>query len=172
MPRNLHNPILTPCERGAVESLKTKQPSAVADEPTVSASVTCERGAEQNPTAPDAASDVVARILAAMSREQRSLLLYLETCAVDACGIVDTVRMNAADFDIAKAWHRDGFIKFVRLLSRYLPEPRRESYPSHVVELTNESFACAALERRNRAGRMRSPKVAASIAHREKGGES
>jgi hypothetical protein len=53
-----------------------------------------------------------------MSRDERSLLLYLETRAVDYSGKVDSAHMNDGDREIAKQWNDDGFIRYERICSR------------------------------------------------------
>lgn len=49
------------------------------------------------------------------SREEKSLLLYFETQAVDYGGTLESVRMNADDFAIAKRWNESGFVSFGRI---------------------------------------------------------
>lgn len=51
-----------------------------------------------------------------MTREERGLLLYLETRSVDYCGRVDQRRMNQADFEIVERWNKEGFISFGRIV--------------------------------------------------------
>ena len=43
------------------------------------------------------------------TRDEKSLLLYFETQAVDYGGTLEGVRMNADDFAIAKRWNEAGF---------------------------------------------------------------
>jgi hypothetical protein len=101
-----------------------------------------------------------------MTKEERSLLLYLETRAVDHGGYVCGANMNPADFDTARGWASAGFIRFSRLLSDLKPEPHR--FPvTHAVELTGESAACAAVERRRRSVRSQRDAVKESLAHFE-----
>lgn len=50
-----------------------------------------------------------------MTREEISLLLYLETRAVDYAGRVDGRHLNAADREIIKRWVESGFIQFGRI---------------------------------------------------------
>lgn len=90
--------------------------------------------------------------LSAMSRDERTLLLYLETRAVDHGGAVDTHRMNGDDMTTAKEWAESGFIGFGRIVFR-----DAKSLPdgvSHWVELSERAWQLAHLERRNRAKRM------------------
>ena len=50
-----------------------------------------------------------------LTRDEKSLLLYLECRAVDDSGTLDSRQMNQADFEIAKRWNESGFIKFGRI---------------------------------------------------------
>jgi hypothetical protein len=50
-----------------------------------------------------------------LTKDERSLLLFLETCAVDHGGIVDTCHMNATDQAIAARWVIEGFIEYARI---------------------------------------------------------
>ena len=52
--------------------------------------------------------------------EEKSLLLFLETCVCDQWGIVDTRRMNTDDMEIAKKWNDEGFIWYRRLPAKYI----------------------------------------------------
>jgi len=87
--------------------------------------------------------------LSEMTKEERSLLLYFESCAVDKGGAVDSRRMNQNDFIIAQQWCVSGFIKFGRVYSKDVREAR-----THWVELSDEAWIPAHQERRNRADRM------------------
>ena len=46
------------------------------------------------------------------TQDEKSLLLYMETQAVDYGGKLQSVRMRAADFALAKRWHDAGFVQF------------------------------------------------------------
>lgn len=78
-----------------------------------------------------------------MSKDERSLLLYLETCAVDQAGKVSSAHMNETDFDIAKRWAAIGYIRFSRLKSAYLANGK-----THCVALSAEAWADARRLRR------------------------
>ena len=84
-----------------------------------------------------------------MSKEERSLLLFLETRAVDYGGRVNAVHMNADDFEIAEKWDKDGFIGFGRIVFRMI-----NSDGAHWVKLSEEAWKLAHEERRARAKRM------------------
>jgi hypothetical protein len=50
-----------------------------------------------------------------MTKDERSCLVYLETCVVDASGLVQAQRMNQADFDAIKKFEAEGLLKFGRI---------------------------------------------------------
>lgn len=84
-----------------------------------------------------------------LSKAQRSLLLFLETRAVDYGGKVDLQHMNSADMAQAREWHKKGFLRFGRIC---LDNNSRKC--SHWVELTDKSWKLAHEERRARNERM------------------
>jgi len=83
-----------------------------------------------------------------MTEDERSLLLFLESRAVDQAGRVKTIHMNADDMEIAEQWNRDGFVKFGRIASEDLNE-----FGTHWCHLSDEAWGFAAAERKARAGR-------------------
>lgn len=101
--------------------------------------------------------------LDAMAGLERSVLLYLESRAVDHGGLVDAARMNAADFKIARGWSVEGLIRFSRIPSGLWDQVRSGS--RHVVELSDEAWQCAALERRRRGQKAQHPLVRDSLAY-------
>lgn len=84
------------------------------------------------------------------TKDQRSLLLYLETCAVDASGRVNGKRMNQDDFRQAAVWNNAGFIRFGRIASECVNQ-----YGAHWVEFTDAAWQAVHAERRARAERLR-----------------
>ncbi|MEE9158957.1 MAG: hypothetical protein V3U60_11285 [Gammaproteobacteria bacterium] len=86
--------------------------------------------------------------LSDMSRDERSLLLYLETCAVDLCGRVDGCHMNEDDFDIAKGWNESGFVSFGRIV---IKDHNRQG--GNWAELSEDAWELAHKERRARQER-------------------
>jgi len=80
-----------------------------------------------------------------MSRDERSLLLYFETCAVDFSGRVDLRRVNEDDMKIVECWNDSGFISFGRIAHR-----DHNSQGSHWVELTDDAWSLAHKERRTK----------------------
>ena len=102
--------------------------------------------------------DVVDR----MSKDERSLLLFLEARAVDHGGAVAGVHMNKADFATVEKWAGRGFVRFTRMLSAYADNSGRAP-TSHCVELSADAWACAAVERRRRGQRSQSQFVKESL---------
>lgn len=89
------------------------------------------------------------------TKEEESLLLYLETCAVDARGMVEAQRINKEDFEIAEKWHKEGFIKFGRMLSAEIQRLQKfASKPySHYVILSDDAWKEVAKLRKERGKR-------------------
>ena len=84
-----------------------------------------------------------------MTKEELSLLLFLETCCVDYGGRVDSRRMNKADFDIVDNWKQDGYLLFGRIRHSDISEHR-----SHWTEFSNRAWNDAHAERKARFKRI------------------
>ena len=92
-----------------------------------------------------------------MTRDERNLLLFFETQAVDHGGLVDLKQrrgqvgiMNKEDFDIAKKWNEEGFVKFGRIKFHSIIEA------THWCELSDEAWGIAHAERKARCTRIMS----------------
>lgn len=88
-----------------------------------------------------------------MTRDERSLLLFLETRAVDHGGLVDVKHMSSEDMKIAEKWTDEGFLSFGRVCSADIQNS--VSKCTHWVELSGVAFTLAHAERFARAKRMR-----------------
>ena len=84
-----------------------------------------------------------------MSKDEKSLILFLETRQVDYGGRVNTQHMNSDDMEIASRWDKKGFIGFGRIVMR-----NHNSDGTHWCKLSEEAFQLAHELRRERAGRM------------------
>lgn len=91
--------------------------------------------------------------LDAMTSDERNLLLYLETRAVDHGGKVDAKHMNKEDMDIVKKWNEEGFIKFGRIRFHSIIES------THWCELSDEAWTLAHTERKARCIRIMSKRA-------------
>lgn len=89
--------------------------------------------------------------LADMTKEERSLLLYLETRAVDHGGLVTTPQMNADDFAILDRWNESGFMEFGRLTRASI---EKLCGSTHWVRLSETAWKLAHEERRARCERI------------------
>lgn len=89
------------------------------------------------------------KTLAEMSKDERSLLLFLETRAVDYGGRVKEAHMNKEDFKIAEKWNEEGFIEFGRIVARNI-----NTDGGHWVKLSDDAWKLAQEERKARATRM------------------
>ena len=83
------------------------------------------------------------------TKDQRTLLLYLECRAVDTGGRVHGQHMNAEDFSQAAEWNEAGFIGFGRIASEDC-----DQYGAHWVTFSDAAWEAAHRERRARAERM------------------
>lgn len=83
-----------------------------------------------------------------MTRNERSLLLYLESRAVDFGGKVDSLKMNAEDHETAEKWASAGFVGYGRFYSKDV-----KMSCSYWVELSEEAWKLAHEERKARAAR-------------------
>lgn len=89
-----------------------------------------------------------------LTKDQRSLLLYFETCAVDQGGLVDVRRMNAEDLALAAAWCRSGFVRFGRVRAADAARMTGAYQGTHWCELSETAWRLAHAERRARQGRL------------------
>lgn len=85
---------------------------------------------------------MVMKNLDTMTSDERSLLLYFETRAVDYGGLIDTKHMDNEDREIADKWNEEGFIKSGRIKSHSI------IVFSHWCELSEEAWKLAHVERR------------------------
>lgn len=83
-----------------------------------------------------------------LNRTEERLILYFETCCVDQAGYVESQRMNEEDFEIAKRWHKEEYVKFHRLK---IAEHRGAQ--DHVVRLNHDAWLDVQQLRRTRADR-------------------
>ncbi len=93
-----------------------------------------------------------------MNKEELSLLLFLETQAVDNCGKVRSLHMNENDFKIAGNWNNAGYIQFGRLKTSDFVDGRTNNHATHWCRLSDRAWADAHAERKARAARIESVK--------------
>lgn len=94
--------------------------------------------------------------LGQLSKDERSLLLFFETAAVDHAGALDMQHMNDDDRAIAARWNEEGFIQYGRIAMASLRAATtyRGQSRTHWVELSPEALALAQEERRARITRL------------------
>lgn len=95
------------------------------------------------------------KAISEMSKDERSLLLFFETCLVDSHGKIDGRKMNLDDMHIAKGWNRDGFVEFGRLPGKWVFGAGQAYNQTHYVVFSEEAWELAHEERRARAARNR-----------------
>lgn len=88
-----------------------------------------------------------------LSKNEMSLLLYFETQAVDYGGTLESVRMNADDFAIAKRWSESGFVRFGRIAFHDIKRHNGIAR-DHWCVLSEEAWVAAHAERRARNARV------------------
>jgi hypothetical protein len=98
---------------------------------------------------------VILKVGTPMTKDERSLLFYLESCAVDQGGKIDCRRMNAEDHLIAEQWRAEGFIEFGRLKMSAGTKEFNGKFPqlTHYVKLSDKAWTVIAQERKERAQR-------------------
>ncbi len=84
-----------------------------------------------------------------MSKDEKSLLLFLETRAVDYGGRVNAKHMNVDDFKIAEQWTKEDFICFGRIKFKHI-----NSDGANSVVLSKEAWKLAHAERKERFKRL------------------
>lgn len=91
-----------------------------------------------------------------LSKEEKSLLLYLESQAVDTGGLLQQARMNANDFEILERWKEVGFIQFGRIALDDIPLVNYGGTPvrTHWCLLSESAWQAAQAERRARHQRL------------------
>jgi len=93
-----------------------------------------------------------------LNRDEKSLLMFLETQAVDQGGLVNLVRMNEDDHAILKRWTESGFVKSGRVCSADIERLKlssgRTKQRTMWAQLSEDAFEAAHKERRARAKRM------------------
>jgi hypothetical protein len=90
-----------------------------------------------------------------MTKDERSLLLYLETCATDYGGTVDQRHMNDEDREILERWTREGFMQSGRICFHDAETLSRHTRKvSHWVVLSDVAWTAAHAERRARYERL------------------
>lgn len=92
-----------------------------------------------------------------MTSSERSLLLYVETRAVDYRGLLNGIHMNADDLETLKRWDESGFVRFGRLKLEDVNINRPSEH--YWCDLSDDAWELAHQERKARAGRMRNANV-------------
>ena len=88
------------------------------------------------------------------TKDERSLLLYLETRAVDHGGKIRDANMNDLDRATLKAWTKSGYVKSGRIASEHM-----DAQHATWVHLSEQAMADAHDLRKARAERMWANKV-------------
>lgn len=85
-----------------------------------------------------------------LTKRELSLLLYVESCAVDMRGNLDGRKINDEELAILKRWNAEDYIQFGRIAASDVAADRH-----FWVELSDQAWADAHSERKARSVRMR-----------------
>lgn len=86
--------------------------------------------------------------IATMTREQRSILLYAETCIVDGSGLLEGIRMNEADHQALTKLKDEGFLDYGRVPGSLLGELKGKT---HWINFYESGWQAAHQLRRSRS---------------------
>ena len=89
-------------------------------------------------------------ILSEMSKDERSLLLYIESVSVEYGGLIDSRKINVGDREILERWDQSGFISYSRLTWASI-QTLHNKHCTDLVYLSEEAWRLAHEERRARA---------------------
>ena len=88
------------------------------------------------------------------TNEEASLLMFLDTCAVDRAGKIDPRRLNRDDWGILERWETDKKLFCGRLPFEHVEKLAKSHYPAtHWVVLSSEWVAHATHLREERTSR-------------------
>lgn len=87
-----------------------------------------------------------------ITRDQRSILMYAETCAVDHGGLLEGIRMNSDDIAALDQLEAAGIVKYGRVPGKMLGSFRVRQ-ATHWCDLTEAGWALAYALRRARAAK-------------------
>jgi hypothetical protein len=95
------------------------------------------------------------KTLETMTKDERSLLLFLEACAVDKWGKIDARHMNKLDLGIAERWDKEKFIGFGRIAYKFINTDKAAfGIATHWCKLSDEAWKLAHEERKARGIRI------------------
>jgi hypothetical protein len=85
-----------------------------------------------------------------LSREERSLLLFVETCAVDHAGAMSSKHLSSDDQKLLDRWNETGFVQSGRICFKDAERIKRGQW----CELSEDAWLLSRQERRERAERL------------------
>lgn len=89
-----------------------------------------------------------------MTKDEKNLLLYFETCLVDNTGHICGARMNKDDFNIAEKWNAEKFISFGRIPFHEIQNKPGGFPNTNWVQFTEDAWVIAHQLRKERSERM------------------
>lgn len=92
----------------------------------------------------------VAHFIDGASKDDKSMLVYAETCVVDHGGLLEGQRMNEADLKAMLKFEREGLAKSGRIPARLLGQFPGQRKPTHWIKFTDFGWEVAHALRRER----------------------
>lgn len=88
-----------------------------------------------------------------LTKDERSALVYAESCAVDFGGLLEAKRMNEADGRAFSKFVGDDILKYGRIPSKFIDDVKRKTgrNATHYAQLTPRGWVVAGLLRQRRA---------------------
>ena len=81
------------------------------------------------------------------TKDERSLLLYIETRCVDYGGVLDTRHLNDDDQELLEKWKAEGFIDTGRVAFKTIPDAPGCRAWTQWVSLSEEAWKAAFIQR-------------------------
>lgn len=85
------------------------------------------------------------------TKDEKSLLLYLETCVVDDQGLIDSRKMNIDDWRKLELWTESRYVQSGRVASAWIKSP---GIKNHWVVLSDLAWRHVGELRREKADRV------------------
>ncbi|AAL40321.1 hypothetical protein phiE125p48 [Burkholderia phage phiE125] len=99
-------------------------------------------------------NDVTTIDITTLTKIERSIILYAESCSVDYCGLLEGMRMNDDDLTALRKFQDAGLLSFGRIPAKLLgPLSDFGRKPTYWITFTDDAWQLAHALRRQRAAR-------------------
>lgn len=91
-------------------------------------------------------------LIQTLTKDQRSIIVYAESCLVDRGGLLEARKMNKEDFDNLHMYEREGFLSHGRIPFSVMQSLEgRDWSPTHWITFKDKAWELAHALRRFRA---------------------